>query len=88
MFDLAINTTLDPKTLELPPTQEKKQGVAAHPNFQGVMRFLLVSGKKFPGFCSQVYSGRLSRDPDVIFMEIKDSSVSCNQKIKDVDFSS
>ncbi|KAL4348960.1 hypothetical protein GQ457_17G010060 [Hibiscus cannabinus] len=67
MFDLAINTTLDPKTLELPPTLEKS--------------------KDFQEFCSQVYSGGLSRDLDVIFVEIKDSSASCNQEIKVVDFS-
>ncbi|KAL4375919.1 hypothetical protein GQ457_02G027340 [Hibiscus cannabinus] len=44
MFDLAINTILDPKTLELPPTLEKKQGVATHPNSK-VCAIFLVSGK-------------------------------------------
>ncbi|KAL4383567.1 hypothetical protein GQ457_15G017320 [Hibiscus cannabinus] len=34
-----------------------------------------------------IYSGGLSRDIDVISMEIKDSSASCNQEIKVVDFS-
>ncbi|KAK8686043.1 hypothetical protein V6N13_125071 [Hibiscus sabdariffa] len=62
MFDLAINTTLDPKTLELPHNPSRNKGVAAHHPTQGLADFS-CSGKEFPGFfCSLVYSGGLSRD--------------------------
>ncbi|KAL4383229.1 hypothetical protein GQ457_15G015840 [Hibiscus cannabinus] len=43
--------------------------------------------KSFWDFCSLVYSGSLSRDLDVISVEIKDSSALCHQEIKIVDFS-
>ncbi|KAL4319018.1 hypothetical protein GQ457_18G012920 [Hibiscus cannabinus] len=43
--------------------------------------------RSFRDFCSLVYSGGLSRDLDVNYVEIKDSSASCHQEIKVVDFS-
>ncbi|KAK8555199.1 hypothetical protein V6N13_037442 [Hibiscus sabdariffa] len=61
MFDLAINTTLDPKTLELPHNPSRNKGVATHHPTQGLADFS-CSRKEFLGFCSLVYSGGLSRD--------------------------
>ncbi|KAK8578880.1 hypothetical protein V6N12_069224 [Hibiscus sabdariffa] len=52
-----------------------------------LVRFFFFLGKSFRDFCSLVYSGGLSRDLDMISVEIKDSSASSNQKIKVVDFS-
>ncbi|KAL4309884.1 hypothetical protein GQ457_01G023980 [Hibiscus cannabinus] len=71
MFDLAINTILDPETLELPPTLSNR-----------VVRFASSPGKSLWDFCSLVYSGGLSRVLDVNSVEIKDSSASCHQEIK------
>ncbi|KAL4303777.1 hypothetical protein GQ457_10G009100 [Hibiscus cannabinus] len=39
-------------------------------------------GRSFRDFCSLVYSGGLSRDLDVNSVEIKDSSASCHQEMK------
>ncbi|KAL4291488.1 hypothetical protein GQ457_14G016410 [Hibiscus cannabinus] len=73
MFDLAINTTLDPKTLELPPTLEENKELSHIPIPKGVVRFCLYPGRSFWDFCSQVYSGELSRGREEIFVEAKDS---------------
>ncbi|KAL4309191.1 hypothetical protein GQ457_01G022720 [Hibiscus cannabinus] len=67
MFDLAINTTLDPQNPRMPHTLRKN--------------------KDFRDFCSQVYSGELSRGRDEISVETKDSRTLCHQEIQVVDFS-
>ncbi|KAL4279658.1 hypothetical protein GQ457_03G016550 [Hibiscus cannabinus] len=82
MFDLAINITLDPKTLELPPnTIPLGFAPTSLPGRKGLCDFFIF-GKEFPDFHSLVYSGGLSRDLDEIFVEIQDSSASYHQEIK------
>ncbi|KAL4386388.1 hypothetical protein GQ457_09G019860 [Hibiscus cannabinus] len=56
--------------------------VAAHPISKGLCDFLLLRERSFRDFCSLVYSGGMSRDLDVISVEIKDSSAPCHQEIK------
>ncbi|KAL4347088.1 hypothetical protein GQ457_17G007270 [Hibiscus cannabinus] len=87
MFDLAINTTLDLKTLKVVAYPSTRQDLP-HTQFQrGLCDLLLLREGVSEIFCSLVYSDGLSRDLDVISVEIKDSSASCHQEIKVVDFS-
>ncbi|KAL4363748.1 hypothetical protein GQ457_04G019080 [Hibiscus cannabinus] len=72
MFDLAINTTLDLKILK----------VAAYPSTR-----LELPHTLFPMACAICFFFGKDRDLDVNSVEIKDSSASCHQEIKLVDFS-
>ncbi|KAL4278974.1 hypothetical protein GQ457_03G017340 [Hibiscus cannabinus] len=82
IFDLAINTILDLKTLKVVAYPSTRLELP-HTQFpRGLCDLLLLWD-----FCSLVYLGGLSRDLDVISVEIKDLSASCHQEIKVVDFS-
>ncbi|KAL4279363.1 hypothetical protein GQ457_03G018370 [Hibiscus cannabinus] len=84
MFDLAINTTLDPKNPSCRrPNPNPTLGSAPTPYPGiGVCDFFILSERSFQDFCSLVYSTGLSGDLDEIFVEIQDSSASHHQKIK------
>ncbi|KAL4278071.1 hypothetical protein GQ457_03G016240 [Hibiscus cannabinus] len=87
MFDLAINTTLDPETLVFPQPPIGNKELPHTLLYKGCAIFLLFREGVSKNFCSLVYSGGLSRDLDVNSVEIKDSSALCHQEIKVVDFS-
>ncbi|KAL4289642.1 hypothetical protein GQ457_14G013230 [Hibiscus cannabinus] len=81
MFDLAIHTTLDLKTLKVAAYPSTRLELS-HTLFPRACAFSSFPGMSFRDFCSLVYSGGLSRDLDVNSVEIKDSSASCHQEIK------
>ncbi|KAK8680833.1 hypothetical protein V6N13_109771 [Hibiscus sabdariffa] len=74
MFDLAINTTLDPKNLNLPPKHSPPSPCAptSHLLRERVFcDFRLIREGVSESFCSLVYSGELRRGQDDSFVETK-----------------
>ncbi|KAL4387781.1 hypothetical protein GQ457_09G020880 [Hibiscus cannabinus] len=81
MFDLAINTTLDLKTLKVSAYPSTRLEFP-HTLFPRANAICFFSGKEFPRFLLSSLFGGLSRDLDVNSVEIKDSSASLHQEFK------